>query len=188
MTTERKEKDQHIGPFLVERQPERLSLTLQNQGTLTLHMLALFAFTAASVLILGVLAMLKSAQSGVTDHGDFFVPSKNHFAFLWLVSTLLLLVGGPLFIARIYKAPVTFTFNARNGTIFRNNELVTRFRRVEFIKLHEFPDPDSRFLYAISLVHTDGLELLIYEVYEERLAGNLAKEIATFLHRPIRWR
>ena len=182
------EPENHIGPFLVERRREQLSLTLQNQGTLTLHILALFAFMAGSVLVLGVLAMLKSAQSGVTDHGDFFVPSKNHFAFLWLISTIGMLVGCPLFVAHVYKSPVTFLFNARNGTIFRNSELVTRFARVEYIKLHEFRDPDSRFLYAISLVHTDGLELMIYEVYEERLAGNLAKEISTFLHRPVRWR
>lgn len=181
-------KERHIGPFLVERQDKQLSLTLQNQGTLTLHIVALFGFTAASILILGVLAMFKSAQSGVTDHGDFFVPSKNHFAFLWLVSTIGMLIGVPLFVARIYKSPVTFTFNSRNGTVFRNSELVTRFSRVEYIKIHEFRDPDSRFLYALSLVHTDGLELMIYEVYEERLAGNLAKEISTFLHRPVRWR
>ena len=186
--TELKDPERHIGPFLVERSDEQLSLTLQNQGTLTLHIRALFGFSAASILVLGILAMLKSAQTGVTDQGDFFVPSKNHFAFLWLVSTVGMLIGIPLLVAQVYKSPVTFRFNARNGAIYRNNELITRFSRVEFVKLHEFRDPDGRFLYALSLVHTAGLELLIYEVYEESLAGNLAREISTFLHRPIRWR
>lgn len=185
---ELKEPERHIGPFLVERGDERLSLTLQNQGTITLHLLALFGFSAASILILGILAMLKSAQTGVTDHGDFFVPSKNHFAFLWLASTIGMLIGVPLLVSRAYKSPVSFTFNARNGTIFRNSELVTRFSRVKFIKLHEFRDPDGRYLYALSLIQTNGLELMIYEIYEEHLAGNLAKEISTFLHRPVRWR
>lgn len=176
-----------IGPFSLRRHAESLTLSIENESAFTWHMLALIAFTSLSILVLGVLSTLRAAQTGVTDHGDFFYPKKNHFGFLWLFMTLGLLVGGPLVMARLYKAPLVFTFNGRNGTVFRNNELITRFRRIEAIRIEERKDPDGRFLYRLTLLHTDGHELLIYEVYEERLALNLANEISTFVHRPVRW-
>ena len=120
-----------------------------------------------------------------TNRPDFFAPKKNHFGFLWLASTIGLLVGFPLYLRHTYKPTITFLFNARNGTIFRNNVLVTRFRRVESIRVHEHGDPTGRFLYALSLLHTDGHEQAIYEVYEERDALTLANEIATYVKRPV---
>lgn len=176
-----------IGPFTVSRQRESLTLTIENKCAFTWHILALFAFTMVCVLVLGVLSTFRAAQTGVTDMGDFFYPKKNHFGFLWLFTTVGLLIAGPLVMMRLYKAPLVFTFNARNGTIYRNNELITRFRRVEAICIQERFDPDSRYLYSLTLLHTDGHELALYEIYEERQALNLAKEISTFVRRPIRW-
>ena len=174
-----------IGSFLIERQPEQLTVTLQHQGNFTWNALGFFAFTASSVLVLGLIATLKSAQWNVVSSADFFTPQKNHFGFLWLVSTLGLLIGFPLYLKHVYKAPITFVFNARNGTIFRNAELVTRFRRVEGVRVQERHDPAGRYLYALSLLHTDGHEQAIYEVYEEREALTLANEIATYVKRPV---
>jgi hypothetical protein len=174
-----------VGQFLVERQPEQLTVTLQHQGDLTWHILAFFGFMASSVLILGLLATLKAAQWEVSSATDFFDPKKNHFGFLWLFSTLGLLVGFPLYLRRVYTAPVTMLFNARNGTIYHNNALVTRFRRVESIRVQERRDSAGKFLYALSLLHTDGHEKAIYEVYEERDALTLANEIATYVKRPV---
>jgi hypothetical protein len=174
-----------IGPFLVEREQEQLTVTLQHQGGFTWIALAFFAFMASSVLLLGLIATQKSAQWGVFSATDFFMPRKNHFGFLWLFSTVGLLVGFPLYLRQVYKPPITFVFNARNGTIFRNNELVTRFRRVEGVRVQERKDADGRYLYALSLLHTDGHEQPIYEVYEERDALTLANEMATYVRRPV---
>lgn len=182
------ESSRTVGPFLLERQPERLTVTLQHQASFTWMALAFFAFMASSVLILGLLATIKSAQWGVLTPADFFAPKKNHFGFLWLASTIGLLVGFPLYLRHTYKPAITFVFNARNGTIFRNNVLVTRFRRVESIRVHEHGDPAGRYLYALSLLHTDGHEQPIYEVYEERDALTLANELATYVQRPITFR
>jgi hypothetical protein len=174
-----------VGPFLVERQREQLTVTLQHQGSFTWYALAFFAFMASSVLILGLISTQSAAQWGVVSATDFFAPKKNHFGFLWMLCTIGLLVGFPLYLRRAYKAPITFLFNARNGTIFRNNELVTRFRRVEAVRVHERKDAAGRYLYALSLLHTDGHEQPIYEVYEERDALTLANEIATYVKRPV---
>ncbi|MBB6049713.1 hypothetical protein [Armatimonas rosea] len=179
------EPSRTVGSFLVERQPETLTVTLQHQASFTWNALGFFAFMASSVLILGLLATIKSAQWGVSSAADFFAPKKNHFGFLWLASTLGLLIGFPLYLRHTYKPTITFLFNARNGTIFRNNVLVTRFRRVESIRVHEHGDPAGRYLYALSLLHTDGHEEAIYEVYEERDALTLANEIATYVKRPV---
>ena len=179
------EPSRTVGPFLVERQPEQLTVTLQHQGNFTWSALAFFAFMASSVLVLGLIATQKSAQWDVVSASDFFAPKKNHFGFLWLISTLGLLIGFPLYLWRVYKAPITFVFNARNGTIFRNSELVTRFRRVEGIRVQERHDADGRYLYALSLLHTDGHVQPIYEVYEERDALTLANAIATYVKRPV---
>lgn len=185
MSVSETEPARTIGPFLIERQPEQLTVTLQHQGNFTWNSLAFLSFMASSVLVLGLIATLKSAQWGVASTTDFFSPKKNHFGFLWLISTLGLLVGFPLYLRRAYKAPVTFVFNARNGTVFHNNILVTRFRRVEGIRVQERHDPAGRYLYALSLLHTDGHEQAIYEIYDEREALTLANEIATYVKRPV---
>ena len=174
-----------VGPFLVERQREKLTVTLQHQGSFTWYALAFFAFMASSVLVLGLIATQSAAQWGVSSATDFFAPKKNHFGFLWMFCTVGLLVGFPLYLRHAYKAPITFVFNARNGTIFRNNDLVTRFRRVEGVRVQERKDAAGRYLYALSLLHTDGHEQAIYEVYEERDALTLANEIATYVKRPV---
>jgi hypothetical protein len=177
-----------IGPFLIEREREQLTVTLQHQGSFTWYALGFFAFISSSILILGLIATLRAAQWGVVSATDFFAPKKNHFGFLWLFCTLGLLVGFPIFLRKVYKPPITFVFNARNGTIFRNNELITRFRHVEGIRVHEHGDPSGRYLYALSLLHTDGYEQPIYEVYDEREALTLANELATYVKRPVTFR
>ncbi len=177
-----------IGPFLIEREREALTVTLQHQGNFTWQALAFFLCTGAGVLVLGLIATQSAAQWGVVSAADFFAPKKNHFGFLWLISTLGLLVGMPLYLRHIYKPPITLLFNARNGTIFRNNELVTRFRHVEAIRVQERNDSAGRYLYALSLLHTDGHEQPIYEVYEERDALSLANELATYVKRPVTFR
>ena len=177
-----------IGPFLIEREREALTVTLQHQASFTWQALAFFAFMASGVLVLGLIATQSAAQWGVVSPMDFFAPTKNHFGFLWIFCTLSLLIGFPLYLRRVYKPPITFVFNARNGTIFRNNELITRFRRVEGIRVQERKDVDGRYLYALSLLHTDGHEQPIYEVYEERDALTLANEIATYVKRPVTFR
>lgn len=177
-----------VGPFVAERDGEMLRLTLPSKGTLTPMALAFFLFSMVCILIVGLFATLRSAQFGMQDAGDFFSPRRNHFGVMWGLSTLGMLVGFPLYISRAYRAPVTFTFNGRNGTIFKDNQLITRFGKVEYLQLREARDPDTKFLYAVSLFYNDGLELPIHEVYEEREAGNLANEIATFVHCGVRWR
>lgn len=174
-----------IGAFQLEQEPDMLTVTLQHQAGYTWIALAFFAFMASSVLIVGFLATIKGAQWGVSSPSDFFAPKKNHFGFLWLFSTLALLIGFPLYMRHTYKPSITFVFNARNGAIFRNNTLITRFRRVEGIRVKEQKDSAGRYLYALSLLHTDGNEEPIYEVYEERDALALADELAAYVHRPV---
>jgi hypothetical protein len=75
-----------------------------------------------------------------------------------------------------------------NEAIYSNNQLITRFSKVEYLQLKESRDPEGKTLVILTMFYGDGRELLIHEVYDERTAGNLANAISTVIHCDVRWR
>lgn len=182
-----------VGPFDVVNRPDELTLRLENRGSLSLLGCALLAFTMLGVLALGILSVVQTSEMSASVHSfdepdSFFAPTKNHFGFLWLLCSALMLVGVPLYVKRAYKAALTFTFRRSDDAFLRDNRLVTRLRRVENLTICETKDADSKYLYLLQLVYGDGHKMLLHNGYDEREVMNLANEIGAFVGKPVLWR
>lgn len=188
----RRDEPLPVGPFQIVRDDEELTLRRENQGELSVKGCFLFAFTMLFVLIVGILSVLQTAETsgGVTldDANILFAPTRNHFGFLWLVALALLFVVLPLYVARIYNAALVFTFRRADDLFLRNGRKVSTLRRIEYVCLRETRDPDSAYLYLLSIFHGDGQEIELYNGYDERAIMNVANEIAAFVGTRVVWK
>jgi hypothetical protein len=182
-----------VGPYEVSHRRDALLLCLANRGELGIKGCALFAFTMLIVLVLGALSTLQVATAPAAPHvvvddpGRFFAPRQNHFGFLWLFASALMLVIVPLYVLRAYKAPLVFEFRRSEDTLLRDGRPVTRLRRIENLSITETKDPDSRYLYLLEVVYGDGHRMLLHNAYEEREVMNLANEISAFVGTGVVW-
>ncbi|MES2460753.1 MAG: hypothetical protein V4671_09220 [Armatimonadota bacterium] len=182
-----------FGPFDVSRSADELSLRLENHGELSVHGCLLFFFTMFCVLFLGVFSVIQSSQtpamkSGVADPSRVFAPTQNHFGFLWLVSLLLMIVAVPVYVIKTYRSALVFRFNRSQNSFYRGGQRICRLNRIEYIRLSEEKDPDSKYLYFVRISHSDGQEMLLHNGYDEREVLNIAKELASFLETEIKWK
>ncbi len=174
-----------VGPLTIERDPDSLSIRRENAGGLGVEVYIFFAIAMLAITLIGFLGMIQGGQSaqatGTVEATRSFSPTNNHFALLWLLGILCLLVGVPLYIKKAYGAALVFRFDKRSDFLFENKARVAPLHRVECVAIRETKDPDDRFLYMLEVLHTDGHELLLYNGYEERHVLTLASEIAGFL-------
>ena len=188
-----------VGPFDITRDANALTLRLENHGEVTLQLCLLFAFTMLFVLGLGVLAVLQFATPpplpphthtyvGIDNPARFLSPEQNYFGFCWVLVLVALVFGIPVYVARVYRAALVFTFCRSDDAVLRNNRLITRLRKVEYVRLREIRDPDDRYLYHLDLVYGDGREMPVHSAYEERQVMNLANEIAAFVGTKVVWK
>jgi hypothetical protein len=182
-----------FGPFHVSRSSDEISLRLENHGELSIHGCLLFFFTMFCILFLGVLSVIQSAQapeirSGVEDPSRVFSPTENHFGFLWIVSLLLMVVAVPVYVIKTYRSALIFRFNRSDNSFYRGGHRICRLNRIEYLRLSEEKDPDSKYLYFLRISHSDGQEMLLHNGYDEREVMNLANELASFLHIDIKWK
>ncbi len=180
-----------IGPYEVTRDYGLLTLRLPSNTQFGLTGCLLFSLTMLCILFLGVMTVLRAAdtnQIGTDDATQIFAPTKNHFGFLWMVSCIALFITIPVYMSRAYKPALTFTFDRSRDQFAQDNKTVTSLRRIEAVAIRETRDPDNTFLYLLHIVHTDGYEVLIHNAYDEREVMNLANEVGGFLERPVVWR
>lgn len=182
-----------VGPFDVTNSPDQLVLRLENRGALTLQVCLLFLFTMMFVLILGIFAVVQTAQSGarsanMDDPARFFSPQQNHFGFLWLILSLGMFVAVPVYVRHLYRAALVFSFRRSDEAFLRDGHLVTRLRKIEYLTIREVRDPDARYLYLLNVIYNDGQDMLLHNSYDEREIMNLANEIATFVGVKVSWK
>lgn len=182
-----------VGPFDVSSRPDELVLRMENRGELSLPGCVLLVFTMMGVLALGVLSVVQTAGSNADPHafdepGRFFSPQDNQFGFLWLIGSLTMLVGIPVYVARAYKAALTFTFRRSDDAFLKDSRYITRLRKIEYLSIRETKDPDARYLYVLDLVYGDGRELALHNGYDEREVMNLANEVSAFVGKPVIWK
>ncbi|MBC7806639.1 MAG: hypothetical protein H7145_10855 [Akkermansiaceae bacterium] len=175
-----------IGPLSLERDLETLSVRRENAGGLGVEVYIFFAIAMLAITLIGFLGMMQGGQSaqatGTMEATRSFAPTNNHFALLWIIGIVCLLVGVPLYIKKAYGAALVFLFDKKSDYLYENKIRVAPLHRVECIAIRETKDPDDRFLYLLEVLHTDGHELLLYNGYEERHVMTLASEIAGFLN------
>jgi hypothetical protein len=179
-----------VGPFEVERDGYMLTLRLPNQGGFGATGCLLFASTMFFILVLGVLSVIQTERDGggpaTPTHA--FVPTENHFGFLWLFATVGMFVAVPLYVRRSYRASLNFSFDRATDGFYRNSTRLCALRKVESVRIRETKDPDDRYLYLLEVCHSDGCEVMLHNGYDEREVMNIANEIATFIHQPVIWK
>jgi hypothetical protein len=193
VSPEKVETPHRVGPFDITNSRDELTLRLENRGELTIRGCFLFFFTMMFVALMGIFALIQTFSSYSKDHlsddpSVIFAPTQNHFGFLWLVLLLGTVVGVPVYVMRTYKSALVFTFRRSDDAFLRDNHLVTRLRRIEYLTIRETKDPDARFIYLLDLVYNDGEEMLLHNTYDEREIMNLANEISAFVGTRVVWK
>ena len=168
-------------------------MRLENRGELNWIVCLSLVGTMGVILTMGLLSVLQPVQDARSkflsdDPMHLFAPGENHMAFLWLVSSLLMLVFIPFIVTKAYRGAMTFTFRNSDNIFLKNRRPVTRLDRIEYLILHETFDPDSRYIYRLYVVYGDGREQFLHNGYDEREVMNLANEVSTFVRRPVKWR
>jgi hypothetical protein len=191
-TEEAKITPHRVGPFDISTSGDQMVLRLENRGEMTMQGCLLFLFTMLFITLLGIFAVVQTYSSTTQGSSDdpslFFAPTRNHFGFLWLLLLLGTVIGLPLYMRQIYKSALVWTFRRSDDAFLRDNRLITRLRRVEYLAIRETRDPDTRYLYLLNIVYNDGEEMLLHNGYDEREIMNLANEIAAFVDTRVFWK
>lgn len=178
-----------VGPYDVVHSADELSLNLANRGELSVPGCLLFVMAMVAILALGFISVVQTIEKTPLheEPTKFFSPSQNHFGFLWLFGIVLMLVFIPYYVMKSYQAELVFTFRKSDDAFLRDKRLVTRLRKIEFVRIEETKDPDGRYLYLLNLIYNDGQEMLLHNGYDEREIMNLANELSAFIPCPVRW-
>lgn len=187
MVTEEHYAGRLYGDTIVDRDSARLVVSARDRGELWLHGCAFVVFAMGCILTLGIMAMVAQTHYGA-DAASFFAPRRNHLGFLWLTSTIAMVVFLPLWIRYVDRRKMVVVLSRPDAMVRRNGQDVTPFSRMECVRLHETRDAEGVYVYEVALAHTDGMELLVSAGYDERVAMNLANEIGTFTGLEVRWR
>mgnify|MGYP000890432753 CR=1 FL=1 len=182
----------HLGPFTVDRTPDRLTLRQDDQGGFDLKGCLLLAFTMLFVTILGVMSVVHTAdvdeRIATDDPARLFAPSLNHVGFLWLVALGLLCIVVPWYVRNAYRSAHTYTFDPLKDAFLHNDRKQFALHRLEYVRIRETRDPDAAYLYLLELVHTDGYDFPLFNGYDERAVLNLANEITSFTGVPLQFK
>lgn len=150
----------------------------------------LLLVTMLAIMTLGILSIVQTFGNPTFEDNPsrFFAPTRNHFGFLWLFSSVGMLLLVPLYVTKAYKAALVFTFRKSDDSFLRDNRLVAKLRRLEYFCIRETRDPDNRYLYLLQVVYNDGEEMLLHNGYDEREIMNLANELSSFVGCETRWK
>jgi hypothetical protein len=189
MVTETEADTHRVGPFDVRNSASELVLRLENRGELNAQGCGVFAVTMTVVMLMGFLSLLHVADTGgsFADPAATLAPTRNHFGFLWIVSSVMMLALVPLYVIKAYRSALVFAFRKSDNTFRKDNRVVSRLSRIEHVSLRETKDPDSRYLYLLHVIYGDGNQLLLHNGYEEREIMNLANEISAFVGCRVVW-
>jgi hypothetical protein len=180
-----------VGPYDIHHTPDCLTLRFDNRGEVGVKGCLFFLVGMVCIISLGVLSVIQSADSQnqklVTDPAHMVGIHTNQSGFLWIVSTLAMLVLLPVYLWRLHHSAAIFTFTKSTQIFARNTKTIAPFAKIEKLQIRETKDPDQRFLYEVELFYGDGYSVFLHNTYEEREAGNLAKEIARFVEVPVIW-
>jgi len=178
--------DRAIGRNRVDRDAAHLVIRAIDANALPVHGCLFVVFGMACILSLGLLAMVSERRYDDTPFG-FFMPRRNHFGFLWLISTGAMVVFLPWWIRRLHGPASVVDFNRPERLVRRSGREIAPFSRLECVALREVNDPDGVLLVRVSLWHTDGMECDLAEEYDESAARELANEVSGFAGIPVRW-
>ena len=177
-----------LGPYEVRRTPEELTLRLDNHGDVSVKGCLFFLVGMICIVIVGVFSVIQSADSknhkSPTDLEHMVGIHTNQSGFLWVVLTLAMVVLLPIYLFRLQHSATEFMFKKTQteNLFLKNRKIISDFAHIENLQIRETYDPDRRFLYEVELFYGDGYSLFLHNTYDEREAGNLAKEIADFIN------
>jgi len=174
----------HIGGLEIRRDGAALQFRRENAGGLGWEAYIFFGIAMLAVTLLGLLSVVHNGNEGggmnAAESANMSLPVQNHFAVLWVLGIVALLGGVPFYVKKAYRAAHVFTWNKLTDTFGENDRRIASLKRIEYVTIREAKDPDSRYLYLLLVVHTDGHEQMVFNGYDEREVMTLASEIAGF--------
>jgi hypothetical protein len=190
-TGEENANPDRVGPYDIERTPDVLTLRFDNRGEVGVKGCLFFVVGMICILSLGVLSVIQSAdtknQKSASDPSHMFGIYTNQSGFLWILLTVAMCILLPLYLWRLQHSAAVFTFDKVQKRFARSGKTIASFAKLEHVRIRETKDPDQRYLYEVELLYGDGYSVFLHNTYEEREAGNLAKEIAVFVEIPVVW-
>ena len=166
--------------------PSILRLSLRSPGYMNVNGCSLVVFTIFCNFILAMLAIV-SRTTVSSNASDFFSPTGNHFGFLWLVSTIVTLIGLPIFITHVLKPVRQVTFDKTRNEILLGNKKLCSVVKLDYVRLTDSQDTDRKSLTSVSIDYADGSVFEIVEVYDEQMARDIANLISRHTEKPILW-
>jgi hypothetical protein len=186
------EKTTRVGPYDVQRTPESLTLRLDNSGDISIKGCLFFLVGMTCILFVALFSVIQSADNqntkSPTDPSHMMGLYTNQSGFIWMILTGLMVIILPIYLSSLQKSATVLFFNRQDQIFRKNGKEVTSFARIENLQIKEVYDPDRRFLYEVELFYGDGYSLFLHNTYEEREAGNFAKEIASYIPVPVIWK
>jgi hypothetical protein len=174
-----------MGRFEIAGDDEHLLLTQSLGYQRMAQGCLLITLTFSCITILGMLAVVQGnvviPNRSAYDDLNLLNPRGNHFAFLWLIATVLMGVLLPIYVAKVYRAKTVFSFDRTTGLFSHNGRPVTQLSRIESVRIRHTEDPDHRVLHKLIIVHSDGFEVPLDDWYDEMEMNYVAREISEFL-------
>jgi hypothetical protein len=174
-----------MGRFEIAGDDEHLLLTQSLGYQRMAQGCLLITLTFSCITILGILAVLEGNVSDPnrSAYSDLnpLNPRGNHFAFLWLIATVLMGVLLPIYVAKVYRAKTVFSFDRITGLFSHNDRPITQLSRIEAVRIRHRDDPDHRSIHTLIIIHSDGFEVPLDDWYDEMEMNYVAREISEFL-------
>lgn len=174
-----------IGRYVLDKDRARMVVHVRDSNAVSIHGCLFTVFAGFCVLVLGVMAMV-SQRRFEADWLSFVGPKQNHLGFLWLISTAGLLVFLPFWMRRMHGASSQIVVSRTNRSLTVGSERV-RLSKVEAIVLRERRDPDGALMVQMSVSHTDGMDCVVLEDYDEVSVRAVASELARYLGCHVLW-
>jgi hypothetical protein len=174
-----------IGRYVLDKDRARLVVHVRDSNAVSIHGCLFTVFAGFCVLVLGVMAMV-SQRRFEPEWLSFVGPKRNHLGFLWLVSTAVLLIFLPFWMRRMHGASSQIVVSRTDRSLTVGSERV-RLAKVEAIVLREQHDPDGALMVQMSVSHTDGMDCIVLEDYDEVSVRAVASELARYLGCHVVW-
>lgn len=176
--------------FLISESEDVLTLSMPVDARRVAIGCGGFGIAFLCLTLLGAAGVWMEASTARDAGGPagFFDPGQNHFGFLWLVALALLAGFVPFYVWRVSRSGVTLAFDRGEGVLRRNNAVVCRLVRIEFVRLAAVRRTQGQRCFRVSVFYDDGNELLVDESPDIDAVRPAAAAIADFLGVDLRVR
>jgi hypothetical protein len=176
--------------FQITREDECIELAMPFDSGHVVRGGILFLVSVGCNLVLAILALTQEpAAPGASPSGSgplgILQPQAHPFGFLWVLSTVVLVILIPIYVLRIRRSGITYRFDRAAGRLTMNGRELAPLRLVERVRLRTMTDPDGAHWYRLTVDYADGHEIFIDDSYDADELTALALDLADYTGRPL---